>query len=71
MMMMYSEMRTCLGIHFLKAATRKLEPMSTNRVAPPITRALMAELVTASIGHMPSTWTNTGLSRQIPLTNSW
>ena len=33
-------------------------------------RALIAELVTASIGHMPRTWTNTGLSRQIPLMSS-
>jgi len=71
MMMMKHEIRTCFGMRLRKLDTRKLEPTRTNKVASPIARALIAEFVTASIGHMPSTWTNTGLSRQIPLISSW
>ena len=33
-------------------------------------RALMAELVTASMGHMPRTWMKIGFSSQMPLMNS-
>ena len=69
-MMMKQEMRTCFGITWRNVDTRKLDPTSTKNVAIPIATALIAELVTASIGHIPSTCTNTGLSRQIPLMNS-
>ncbi len=70
MMMMKQDMRTCFGIQLRKLETRKLDPTSTKNVAIPIAIALIAELVTASIGHIPSTWAKTGLSRQIPLMNS-
>ena len=53
-----------------RATRLKLEPTRTKNVASPIASALIAELVTASIGHMPRTCTNTGLSRQIPLISS-
>jgi hypothetical protein len=69
-MMMKQEMRTCFGIQLRKLDTRKLDPTSTKNVAPPIAIALIAEFVTASIGHIPRTCANTGLSRQMPLTNS-
>ncbi len=69
-MIMKQEIRTCFGIRLRNVDTRKLDPTSTKNVAMPIARALMAELVTASIGHIPSTWTNTGLSRQMPLISS-
>jgi hypothetical protein len=71
MMMMYVLMRTCLGMSLRSSDTSRLEPMSTNVVAAAMATAFMAELVTASIGHMPRTITKTGFSFQIPLTNSW
>ncbi len=47
-----------------------LDMISTNAVAKPIARAFIAVFETASTGHMPSTWTNTGFSFQRPLMNS-
>ena len=70
MMMMKLVMRTSLGIHFRRLETRMLEQTSTKVVAEAIARLLMAVLVTASAGHMPSTAMKTGFSRQSPLTNS-
>ena len=70
MMMMKVVMRTCLGIHLRSDETSRLEPTSTKVVAAPMASALMAEFVTASAGHRPSSWMKTGFSRQSPLTSS-
>ena len=63
-------MRTWRGMALRSSEIRKLEQTRTKRVAAPMARPLMALLVTASDGHMPSTWTKTGFSRHRPLVNS-
>ena len=50
--------------------TTMLDMTRTKSVASPIAKAFKAVLETASTGHIPSTCTNTGLSRQTPLMNS-
>ena len=50
--------------------TNVLLETSTNVVASPIASPLMAELVTASAGHIPNTATNTGFSFHRPFRNS-
>ena len=60
-------MRTCLGMKRRGARRGSSSRQSTNVVAAPIASALTAVLVTASIGHMPSTCTKTGFSFQRPL----
>jgi len=42
----------------------------TNVVASPIPMPLATLVVTARVGHMPRTWTKTGLSRTMPFMNS-
>ncbi len=54
---------------FFSNETTKLEHTSTNIVASPILIPFIAELVVASVGHIPSRSTNTGLSFIIPLIN--
>ena len=65
--MMKVVIRTCFGITFRSEETNRLEPSRTKAVAPTMATLLMAELVTASAGHSPSRWTNTGFSFQNPL----
>src|SRR6056300_1281234 len=63
-------MRTSFGIKLRSVETRVFDNTITKVVASPIASALIAELVTASTGHIPSTCTNTGFSRHRPLMNS-
>ncbi len=58
------------GICFLSADTMTFDPTRTNKVAPAIPIAFSTDVVTASVGHSPSTRANTGLSFTIPLKNS-
>jgi hypothetical protein len=60
MITIYTAMRTSFGVKRRISDTRPQEQTSTNRVARPIDRALTADTVTASVGHMPRTMTNTG-----------
>src|SRR5512147_216731 len=59
-------MRTS-GLMRLRAEdTRALAATSTAVVARPMPRPLVAELVTAMVGHMPRIWANTMLFSQSP-----
>ncbi len=49
----------------------KLEQISTKVAAPPIATPFFTEVVTARLGHNPSTSTNKGLYWMIPLVNSF
>ena len=63
---MKTGMRTMSGVRFLISEMTTLEQMSTNIVASPIDRPLMALVVVASVGHMPSIRTNVGFSLMMP-----
>ncbi len=63
-------MRTSFGTILRTIDTSQQEATSTKVVAMPIDSAFTAETVTASVGHMPSTMTNTGFWRQMPSMNS-
>src|SRR3989339_1634112 len=62
--------RISRGIYDLTIEMIKLEQMSTNVAAPPIAMPFFTEVVTARLGHIPSTSTNMGLYSKIPLVNS-
>ena len=59
-------MRTLSGVRFLTSEMTTLEHINTNIVANPIDIPLMADVVVASVGHMPSRRTNIGFSRTMP-----
>src|SRR3990170_2874867 len=63
---MNAAIRTCFGIQRRIRETMVLDMIRTKLVARPMASALITELVTARVGHMPSSITNTGFSRQIP-----
>ena len=62
-------MRTMSGVRFLISEITKLEHISTNVVASPIDRPFMADVVVASVGHIPRRSTNVGFSFTMPLIN--
>ena len=62
---------TCSGITFRSSEITMLEQMSTNIVDSPMPMPLNAAVVTASVGHMPSSPTSVGFSFRIPLVNSF
>lgn len=62
-------MRTMSGVRFLMRDITRFEQMSTNIVASPIDRPLIAEVVVASVGHIPKRRTNVGFSFTTPLSN--
>lgn len=64
---MNTGMRTMSGVMFLMAEITKLVQMSTAIVARPMERPLMALVVVANVGHMPSRRTNVGFSLKMPL----
>ena len=64
---MNTGMRTMSGVMFLIAEITKLVQMSTAIVARPMERPLMALVVVANVGHMPSRRTNVGFSLKMPL----
>src|SRR6056297_3265451 len=71
MMIIKLAILTWSGMTFLSADIAKPEAMRTKVVARPIDRPLIKEVVTARVGHIPRTWTNTGFSFQMPLTKSF
>ena len=66
---MKAGMRTLLGISPRSREMRRLLNARTTSVVSPIPRPFMAEVVTASVGHMPSISTKVGFSFTIPLYN--
>ena len=64
---MYTGMCTLSGTSGASAEIAILESTSTNRVARPISSPFMAEVVVASVGHIPRTRTKVGLSLTNPL----
>jgi hypothetical protein len=66
---MNAGIRTLSGMRFLRREITTLEHKSTNVVAKPIDIPLIAEVVVASVGHMPSTKTMVGFSLRKPLVN--
>ena len=63
-------MRTCFGTSLRSREIRPSEQAITKVVARPIAMALRTLLVMASVGHIPSTMTNTGFCFQSPLVNA-
>ena len=62
--------RTCFGIMLRTIETMRLEQVSTNTTARPMVSPLMADVVTARVGHIPSSMTSMGFSFQNPFKNS-
>ena len=60
-------MCTISGVMFLMHEMMMLEKMSTTIVASPIIRPLVALVVVARVGHIPSIRTNVGFSFTMPL----
>ena len=71
MMTTYAAILTWAGTIFLIADTVIFEQSKTNNVASPIATPLITEFVTASVGHVPSTSLNGGISCQSPFLNSY
>ena len=60
--------RTPSGMNFLRREIIRLDIARTTVVVRPIPIPLIADVVTASVGHMPSTSTKVGFSLIIPFT---
>ena len=60
-------MRTLSGTRFFIVDITKLLHISTNIVANPIDIPLVADVVVASVGHIPRRSTNVGFSLTMPL----
>ena len=58
--------RTSSGMIFRSREITRLETARTTREDTPMPKPLMAEVVTARVGHMPSISTNTGFSVSRP-----
>ena len=69
MITMYAGIRTLSGINFFTSEITVFEHNSTLAVARPIPMPLIAEVVVASVGHIPSRRTNVGFSFKMPLNN--
>ena len=63
---MNTGMRTLSGVTDFRHEITKFVQMSTAIVARPIDIPFMAEVVVASVGHMPSIRTNVGFSLTMP-----
>ena len=63
---MKTGMRTLSGVRLLSSEMTTLVQMSTTIVASPIDSPLMADVVVARVGHMPSIRTNVGFSLTMP-----
>ena len=59
-------MRTCLGMKLRISDMSSPDMTSTNMTETPMAKQLMTLLVTARVGQVPSTMTNTGFSFQNP-----
>ena len=55
---------------FFKREITIFEQMSTNMVANPMDIPLVADVVVAKVGHIPSTRAKVGFSLRIPFTNT-
>ena len=58
---------TLSGITFLSTEIKRLLSARTAAVVSPIPRPFMADVVTASVGHIPRVRTNVGFSLIMPL----
>ena len=63
---MNAGIRTLSGIKFFNSEITTFEHTSTKVVASPMDIPLIAEVVVAKVGHIPSTNAKTGFSRKIP-----
>ena len=63
---MNTGMRTLSGVMLFIQEMTKLVQMRTAIVANPIASPLLADVVVANVGHIPSIRTNVGLSFTIP-----
>ena len=63
---MNTGMRTLSGVILLMHEITTLVQMSTAIVASPMASPLEADVVVASVGHIPSIRTNVGLSLMMP-----
>ena len=70
MMVMYAGIRTLSGIILRHAEITKLEQIRTTVAAAPIPKALIALVLTAKVGQVPSTKRKTGFSFKIPFVSS-
>ena len=66
MITMYAGIRTLSGISFRSREIMKLLIVRITIVVSPMPSPLIAEDVTASVGHIPSIWTKVGFSVIIP-----
>ena len=66
-MTMKAGSRTSSGMMLRSKEMTRLEIARTTREDKPMPRPLMAEVVTARVGHIPSISTNTGFSFTMPL----
>jgi hypothetical protein len=66
---MYAGIRTLSGISFFTSEITVFEHNSTLAVARPIPMPLIAEVVVANVGHIPSKRMNVGFSFKMPLNN--
>ena len=66
---MNAGIRTLDGMKLRRSEMTRLEQTSTNAVASPMPRPLSTLVVTASVGHMPSTSRKVGFSVMMPLKN--
>ncbi len=64
---MKTGMRTLSGVTDFRHEMTKFVQMSTAIVARPIDMPFIADVVVASVGHIPSIRTNVGLSLTMPL----
>ena len=62
--------RTSSGTNFLKIDITVFDPIRTNVAASPIPIPFIAAVVTAIVGHMPSTSLNVGFSVNTPFKNT-
>ena len=62
MITMNAGMRTWSGMNLRSIEIAALEPISTNVAAAPMPRPFSAQVVTASVGHVPSTSRKVGFS---------
>ena len=65
----YPGIRTRSGMTFLNAEMIMLENINTAVVESPIPAPLIADVVTANVGHIPNIKTKVGFSFTIPLIN--
>jgi hypothetical protein len=64
-------MRTPFGMLVRMTEITVLAQMRTKVAASPMAKAVLSELLVASVGHKPSNSTKIGFERTTPLVSSW